>query len=124
MPEPTSSSSAAGYALWKVAVALGIPAGLVTILVMLWVQPKSPREWSMALICTVCSSLYGGAYVVQHYGLQDWVNSQSGVLALGGVIFACGLPGWVIIRAGFAWFDNRKSKDLGELVTDLKSLKD
>lgn len=123
MAEPTSSTGAAGYALWKVAIALGIPAGLVAIVVMLWIQPKSPREWTMALICTFVSSICGGAVVVQHYGLQDWANSTSGLIALGGLIFACGLPGWVLVRAGFAWVDKRKGKDLGELVNELKALK-
>lgn len=123
MAEPTSSTGAAGYALWKIAIALGIPAGLVSIVVMLWIQPKSPREWTMALICTVVSSISGGSYVIQRLELQDWVFTHTGLMALGGVIFACGLPGWVLVRALFAWFDKRKGKDLGEMVAELKELK-
>ena len=120
MAEPTSSTGVAGYALWKVAIALGIPAGLVSIVVMLWIQPKSPREWAMALICTVVSSISGGSYVIQKLELQDWVFTHTGLMALGGVIFACGLPGWVLVRALFAWFDKRKGKDLQELASDVK----
>lgn len=123
MAEPTSSTGAAGYALWKVAMALGLPAGLVAIVVMLWIQPKSPREWAMALICTFVSSICGGAAVVQHYELQSWVGTTPGLIALGGVIFACGLPGWVIVRACFLWLEKRKGKDVGELLAELKDLK-
>lgn len=121
MAEP-ASSSVGGFAVYKLAIALGLPAGLAAIVVMLWVQPKSPREWAMALICTFVSSICGGAAFVQHYALQEWVNSTMGLISLGGVIFACGLPGWVIVRAGFAWMEKRKGKDLGELIKDAKQI--
>lgn len=120
MPEPTTSSAAGGFAAYKLAVALGLPAGLAAIVVMLWIQPKSPREWAMALICTVVSSICGGAALVQHLGMQDWANTTIGLLGLGGLIFACGLPGWVLVRAGFAWVEKRKGKDLAELVHDVR----
>lgn len=120
MPEPTTSSAAGGFAAYKLAVALGLPAGLAAIVVMLWIQPKSPREWAMALICTVMSSICGGAALVQHLGMQDWANTTIGLLGLGGLIFACGLPGWVLVRAGFAWIEKRKGKDLAELVHDVR----
>lgn len=119
MAEP-SSSGAAGFAAYKLAVAFGLPAGLAAIVVMLWVQPKSPREWAMALISTVVSSVCGGAAVVQHYGLASWGDSYTGLVALAGIIFACGLPGWVIVRAAFAWLEKRKDKDIAELITDAK----
>lgn len=115
MPE---ASSSAGYAAYKLAIALGLPAGLATIVVMLWTQPQSKREWAMALITTVMSSIGGGAAVVQYMGWQDWGNSYLGQVAEGGIIFACGLPGWVIVRAAFAWAEKRKGKDLGELARD------
>lgn len=119
MAEP-SSSGAAGFAAYKLAVAIGLPAGLAAIVVMLWVQPKSPREWAMALISTVVSSVCGGAAVVQYYGLTSWGESYTGLVALAGIIFACGLPGWVIVRAAFAWLEKRKGKDIVELITDAK----
>lgn len=119
MAEP-SSSGAAGFAAYKLAVAFGLPAGLAAIVVMLWVQPKSPREWAMAIISTVMSSVCGGAAVVQHYGLNSWGDSYIGLVAMAGIIFACGLPGWVIVRAAFAWLEKRKGKDIAELITDAK----
>ena len=120
MPEPTTSSAAGGFAAYKLAVALGIPAGLAAIVVMLWIQPKSRREWAMALICTVVSSVCGGAAAIQHLGLNAWADNTIGLMALAGLIFAAGLPGWVLVRAGFAWLEKRKGKDLVELLQDVK----
>jgi hypothetical protein len=123
MSEPTSSTAAGGYLLYKAAIAFGIPAGLAAVVVMLWVQPKSKREWAMALICTVVSSVGGGAMAVEYLQLQHLaVGGVVGLMALGGLIFACGLPGWVIVRAGFAWADKRKDHDLGELARDVKEI--
>ena len=120
MPEPTTSSAAGGIAVYKLAVAFGVPAGLVAILVMLWIQPKSPREWAMALISTFVSSLGGGAAVIQHYGLNAWADNTIGLIGLGGVIFACGLPGSVLVRAAFAWAEKRQTKDLAELAREVR----
>lgn len=118
MSEPTSSAAAAGIAGYKLAVALGLPAGLAAILVMLWVQPKSPREWAMALISTVVGSLCGGAWAIKHFSLQHLASSGELVdlMAFGGIFFACGLPGWVIVRAAFAWLDKRRDLDAAELA--------
>jgi hypothetical protein len=124
MSEPTSSGAAAGgYLLYKLAIAFGLPAGLVAVVVMLWIQPKSKREWAMALICTIVSSVGGGAMAVEYLQLQHLaLGGPVGLMALGGLIFACGLPGWVIVRAGFAWADKRKDHDLGELARDAKEI--
>lgn len=124
MSDPTSSAAAGGgYLIYKAALAFGIPAGLAAVVVMLWIQPKSKREWAMALICTVVSSVGGGAMAVEYLQLQHLaVGGVVGLMALGGLIFACGLPGWVIVRAGFAWADRRKDHDIGELVRDAKEI--
>lgn len=119
MAEP-SSSAVGGFAAYKLAVAFGLPAGLAAVVVMLWIQPKSPREWAMALISTVVSSLCGGAAVVQHYGLSSWGDSYVGLVAVAGIIFACGIPGWIVVRAAFAWAEKRKGKDIAELIGDAK----
>lgn len=122
MAEPTSST-AGGFALYKLAVAFGLPAGIAAVVVMLWVQPKSPREWALALICTVAGSLYGGAFAVRHFGLQSWGDTFEGELALGGLRLLCGLPAWVIVRAAFLWAEKRKGKDIIELLQDAASEK-
>lgn len=121
MPEPTSSSAAGGFAAYKLAVAFGIPAGLAAIVVMLWIQPKTKREWTMALICTVMSSTCGGALAIEYLKLQHLAaGGVSGLMAMAGIIFACGLPGWVLVRAAFIWLDKRKSLELPELVREAK----
>jgi hypothetical protein len=124
MAEPSSSAAAGGYAAYKLIIALGLPAGVAALIVMLWVQPKSPREWALALICTLAGSLYGGAYAVRHFGLQDWGATFEGELALGGIRLLCGLPAWVLVRAAFLWAEKRKGKDIAELLTDVKDSKD
>ncbi len=116
MPDPATSSAAGGFAAYKLAIAFGLPAGLAAIVVMLWMRPKSVREWAVALISTVVSSVCGGAALVQHLGLNHWADNTIGLMGLGGLIFAAGLPGWVIVRAGFAWAEKRKGKDLYELI--------
>lgn len=121
MPEPTSSSAAGGFAAYKLAVAFGIPAGLAAVVVMLYIQPKTKREWAMALICTVMSSMCGGALAIEYLQLQHLASGGlSGLMAMAGVIFACGLPGWVIVRALFAWMEKRKDLDLPELIKEAK----
>lgn len=121
MPEPTSSSAAGGYAAYKIAIAMGLPASLAAVVVMLYAQPESKREWTVALICTVMSSICGGAAVVQHYGLQAWVDTYMGLTAMAGIIFACGLPGWVVVRWVFAWVEKRKDKDVAEVAAEIKA---
>ncbi len=118
MSEPLSSSGAAGFAAYKLAMAYGVPACLAAVLVMLIAHPKGKREWAAALISTVSGSIYGGAFAIRYFGLQTWTEEVDSAVMLGGVYFVCGLPAWVLIRAGSAWVEKRKSKDLQELVKD------
>lgn len=118
MSEPVSSSGAAGFAAYKLAMAYGVPACLAAVLVMLIAQPKSKREWAAALISTVSGSIYGGAFAIRYFGLHTWTEEVDSAVMLGGVYLVCGLPAWVLIRAGFAWVERRKSKDIAELALD------
>lgn len=118
MSEPVSSSGAAGFAAYKLAMAYGVPACLAAVLVMLIAQPKSKREWAAALISTVSGSIYGGAFAIRYFGLHTWSEEVDSAVMLGGVYLVCGLPAWVIVRASFAWAEKRKAKDLQELIKD------
>lgn len=129
MPEPTTSSAAAGAVGWKLiggaAGVLGIGASAATVVVMCMSQPRSPKEWAVALISTVLSSIGGGAYCILKFGLLVPVLAASSdvelVLALMGmlgIVFACGLPGWAIVRWGFAWMQKREGRDLAEVARD------
>jgi hypothetical protein len=119
MSEP-ASSAAAGIALYKLG-AFGFFAVLAGVVVMAMTLPKTVREFCVAMTSTVVFSICGGAFVVRWFELTDWVNDDMGVIAIGGVIFACGLPAWVLVRAWFAFASARKDKTLLELVLEIKS---
>lgn len=93
---------------------------LATIVVMVMTPPRTRRELAVALIATVVASLCGGAAVIQHFGLHGWTSNWHGTLALGGVYFSCGLPGWAVVRWLFNFIQRRQDKDLAEVVDDLK----
>lgn len=126
MSEPISGGAAvaAGVAGFK---AVGGPAavaagggGLAAVVVMVLVRPRTVGEWAVALITTFVSSVTGGAAVVQHYGLQSWTESYIGLVALFGLVFACGLPGWAMVRWLFNFINRRRDKDLAEIVGEVK----
>ncbi len=98
MPEPTSSGVAGAVAFKAAGGAAAGGALLSTIVVMLMTPPRSTREWAVGLISTVVTGIGGGATAVQYFRLQEWVDSVTGLVALGGLIFGCGLPGWAIVR--------------------------
>ncbi len=124
------ASGAAGLAGWKlIGGAAGMAAGGVTlaaIVVMLMTWPKSFRELAVALISTVLSSLAGGAAVIIHFDLLRHVigapdlQTYVALIAGLGIVFACGLPGWLLVRAGFKWMERRRDKDLAELADAIR----
>lgn len=127
MAEPASSSAAAGAAgaaAWKAAGGMagvaGGAAGLAAIVVMLMMRPRSASEWAVALICTVVSSIAGGAWVVQYLDLHAWADGYVGLVALGGLMFACGLPGWAIVRAVFTAMERRRDADILDLAEEAR----
>ncbi len=127
MAEPASSSAAAGAAgaaAWKAAGGMagvaGGAAGLAAIVVMLMMRPRSASEWAVALICTVVSSIAGGAWVVQYLDMHHWVDGYVGMVAIGGVMFCCGLPGWAIVRAVFTAIERRKGADVFDLADEAR----
>lgn len=120
MSEP-ATSTAAGLAGWKLiggaAGVAGAGAGLAAIVVMLMTPPRSPREWAVGLISTVVSSVAGGAWLLHYLGLQDLAaGGPLGLAVLFGLCFACGLPGWALVRAAFTWLARREGKDIGQLA--------
>jgi hypothetical protein len=126
MPEPTSSSVAGAAAAYKAfggtAAAIASGATLAAVVVMLMTPPRTRREWAVGLISTVVSSVGGGAAVIQYFGLHDWVQSQLGLMAMGGLIFACGLPGWAIVRWVFNFIDKNREAGIDEIARDVKEI--
>lgn len=91
--------------------------------------PRTLREWAVALISTVVSSLGGGALVIVKFGLLDalWRSTTElhlfiQLLGVLGVVFACGLPGWFMVRMAFNWMEKRKDRDLGEIVGEVRGV--
>ncbi|MNT32831.1 hypothetical protein [Cupriavidus necator] len=127
MSEPISGSAAAGAAGAAAFKAFGGPAavaagasGLAALVVMMMMTPRSPKEWAVGLISTVVSSVAGGAFVVQKFELQAWTHEYIGLVALFGVVFACGLPGWAIVRWLFNFIEKRKDASLDDVVADVR----
>jgi membrane-associated PAP2 superfamily phosphatase len=115
-------TAAGGIALYKLG-AFGFIAVLASVVVMAMTLPKTMREFVVAMISTTVFSICGGAFVVRWHGISEWVNDDLGMIAIGGVIFVCGLPAWVLVRAGFRWAEKRRDQDLGELAQDLAELR-
>ena len=126
MPEPTSSGVAGAAVAYKAfggtAAAVASGATLAAVVVMLMTPPRDKREWAVGLISTVVSSIGGGAFTVEHFGLHLWAFSTLGLCALGGLIFACGLPGWAMVRWTFAFIDKRRDDSIDEVAKDVKEL--
>jgi hypothetical protein len=114
MTEPMSSA-AGGIALYKLG-AFGGLAVLAAVVVMAMTLPKTAREFIVAMISTTVSSLCGGAFVVRWLGIGDWAHDDVGMIAIGGLIFVCGLPAWIIVRALFAWSEAKKDRQITEIV--------
>lgn len=123
MTDPTTSGAAGAAAGWKLiggaAGALGLGATAATIIVMLMTPPRSSREWAVGLISTVMGSIAGGAAVIEHFGLQAWMSSFNGLLAVLGIAFACGLPAWAVVRWVFTYIDKRRASDIAEIADEV-----
>lgn len=119
MTEPASTAFG-GIALYKLGILGALSAVLVTIVVMAMTLPKSAREFVVAMISTMVSSLGGGAFVIRWFELGHWINDDIGLVALGAVIFVCGLPAWVLVRALFVYAELRKSMSLIDMITEIK----
>lgn len=122
--EPTSSTSAAGLIAWKLIGGLAgigaIGAGLATIVVMCVLKPRTQGEWIVGIISTVVGSVCGGAFVIEYFTLQHWVNSLFGLVAMLGLVFACGLPAWAIVRWTFNYINKREGHDIAQIVAEAR----
>lgn len=115
MSEPGPLTAAGGIALYKLG-AFGFVAVLAAVVVMAMTLPRTIREFFVAMISTTVASIGGGAFVVRWLDLGHWVNDDLGMIAIGGVIFVCGLPAWVLVRALFAWSEAKKDRQITEIV--------
>lgn len=125
MSEPISGA-AAGAVGWKLiggAAGVGaIGAGLAAIVVMCAMTPRSAKEWTIGIISTVVASIGGGSAVIQYFNLHGWVLTPFGLVAMLGLVFACGLPGWAIVRWMFNYIEKHKTSDLVDVARDVRSV--
>lgn len=123
MSEPISGA-AAGFAGWKIlgglAAGTGIAAGLAAFVVMSMTKPATDAEWRVALACTFAGSIGGGSVLIKYLGVESWSGDLVGMAGLGGLMFACGLPAWALIRALFIYIDKKRDAGLDEIVKDVK----
>src|SRR5690606_34596694 len=108
MNEPisgTASAATAAGTVWHLLGGAAAFAGLGAIVVMCMTRPRTDSEWTASLISTVMSGICGGAAVIMHFGLLHWADSYVGLVAMGGLIFSCSLPGWAIVRWLFNYFN-------------------
>lgn len=125
-----AAKSAAGHATAVTVygtAGIGLVAAVLAMAVVFMARmPRSPKEWVIGLISTVVSSLSLGAAVVVKFGLLDWARKPDqfeawvGMVAIGGVVFSCGLVGWAIVRWSFNWIDAREGKQIDEVIQDAK----
>lgn len=121
MTEPASTAFG-GIALYKLGVMGAFAAVLVTIVVMAMTLPKTAREFVVAMICTVVSSLGGGAFVIRWLDIGSWAHDDIGLVALAGIIFVCGLPAWVMVRGWFVYAELSKNMSLLDMVREFKAV--
>lgn len=125
-----SGEVGAGVAGWKMLSGMmaggGIAAGLAFLVLICIRRPRTDKEWVVALVSTVMSSFGGGAFLILRYDLVVWlltadpVRLTLGALSLIGVVFACGLPGWAVVRWVFNYIAKRESADFLDVVAEAK----
>lgn len=122
----SAASQSMGNPIILGGTALATAAGLAAIVVMLMTKPKTEQEWAVALISTLVSSLCGGAFVILKMGWITWAQTTNSpqltaaLMAFGGVIFTCGLPGWVLVRLMFNTMKKHQDQTLSEAYHDIK----
>lgn len=122
MSEPASSAAASAVG-WKLIGGLtglaAAGAALAALVVMCMTPPRSKREWAVGLTSTVVGSIAGGAAVVQKFGLTHWAESPVGLVAMLGIVFACGLPAWALVRWLFNYINKRSGASIDDIVRDV-----
>lgn len=125
MPEPITTTTtavvgaASKSALLQLIVHLLTPV-LSAMLVMLMIPPRSAREFAAMLISTLSCSIALGSYLIaRHIGI-DQLHNIYDLAQAGGLFFAAGLPGWVLVRALFIFFEENKQRSLIELIHQLR----
>lgn len=121
MAEPVSTTGTAAFLkIYGIVIVMLLSVAMIATVVMMTRMPKNPQEWAVGIICTVVSSIAGGSFVIMYLKLHQWVNDLWGVLALGGLFFVCGLPGWFLVRLTANFMHHHESKTIVDLIKYVK----
>ena len=83
---------------------------------------RAYHDSERGVISTVVTGIGGGAMAVQYFGLQEWVESVTGLVALGGLIFGCGLPGWAIVCWVFNFIEKNRDAGIDEVAKEVREV--
>ena len=111
-----TAKTAASFVGGKTIAAMGGGLTLATIIVMAMTTPPTKKEFLLALISTVVFSFAGGAAFIMYFNLQEWATSFFGLIAILGICFTCGLPGWAIVRSTFIYFEKNKKVPIDDVI--------
>ena len=130
-----STSTGAGIALVKYVGVQAIVSLSAVVLGFLVLRPKSAAEALVRIICTVIASFMFGPLLVSvvhsfwpslftsALEVSRLDGSNTGILYITAPLqIIAGLPAWWIVGAYVRWFDKRKDKDLGDLISDMRSV--
>jgi len=115
-----SSKAMASLSWAKLASVASIGLAFAAIVVMAMTNPATRKELVVALICTIISSLCGGSIAVTYFGIQAWAFDIFGLMGLMGIAFACGLPGWITVRAAFIFVQKNEDKGIDFFINSIK----
>ena len=119
MVEPTSTG-AGGIAVYKLGLWV-VVSTLASVLVMSMTAPKTRKELVAALISTFAFSLFGSALVVRSMGLTSLIHGDLiDAMQICAIVFVCGSPGWVLVRAIFKWTEARAHLEIDDLIRSAK----
>lgn len=97
------------------------PAATVVILIT---RPRSTLKWAVGLVSTVVSNTGGGAIRIECFDLQHRVNSPFRLCAMGGLMFACGLPGWAIVLWEFNFIGGNRDSGINDVAREPRGSRD
>lgn len=124
----STGAKAGGSMLFTwLATIIGLFLLVGTAIVMAMTRPQSHREAVVAFLSTFMFAVGGGSIVIIKFGMLSWFvpgMSQIELImvcsAIGGIFCACGMPGFIIIRAAFMWAERNKDKWFSDLISALK----
>lgn len=93
------------------------------VIVMSLTNPKTSREIIVALIATFAGAMFGPSLVILLFEIDfSHVSLTDQDYARNLLTIVCGLPGWVFVRACFNWSEINKTKNIVDLIKQIKDL--